>query len=243
VNSAGTVGVLRRRRLVLYTALAVVLVPLLTFVYTSATPGSYSSTAHIAVFTGGPDSLIPSTQITGRRLYRYLATLRSFRVAEDAVQRLPGPPPPDRPAFVKASAEIRRKVATGLDRGARTLEVTARSSSSGQAATLANAFAGGLLQVEGAQAQYLARVAVTELLDQTAGLPPGSRARRGAIAALRRRLVPVLSERQVQVVQPAEPAARPLLTTAVAAAIALIAILAALLLTGVWRPRVESAEP
>ena len=42
----------------------------------------------------------------------------------------------------------------------------------------AECFAGGLLQVEGAQAQNKARAAVTELLDKTAGLPRNSRARR-----------------------------------------------------------------
>lgn len=221
--------------------LAAVLLPLLTFAYSSAVPNTYSATVQIAVFTGGPNSLIPSTAITGPQLDPYLAALRTFYVAEIAVQRLPGPPPPDKTSFVKASADLRRRVKLGLGPKASTLEVTARASSPGRAAVIANAFAGGLLQLRGAQVQNLARMAVTEGLEQAARLPRNSRARRAAIAALRRRLVPVLAERQVQIVQSAEPASPPLLAMGVTAAIALLAILALLMLTGVWWPRPSHA--
>jgi capsular polysaccharide biosynthesis protein len=221
--------------------LAAALLPLLTFAYSSAIPDTYSATVRIAVSTGGPDSLIESTAITGPQLDPDLAVLRSFRVAEDAVQRLSGPLPPDRTSFVKASAALRRQVKVGLGPNAGTLEVTARASSPGRAAVIANAFADGLLQVRGAQAQNLARTAVAEGLEATARLPRNSPARRAAIAALRQRLVPVLAERQIQVVQPAEPATHRLSTMGVTAAIALLAILAVLMLTGVWRPRPSHA--
>jgi hypothetical protein len=220
-----------------------VLLPLLTFAYSSAMPDTYSATVHIAVFTGGPDSLIQSTAITGPQLDPYLTDLRSFYVAEDAVQRLPGPPPPDRASFVKAAADLRRQVKVGLGHKASTLEVTATASSPEGAAVIANAFAGGLLQLRGAQVQNLARMAVTEGLEQSARLPRNNRARRAAIAALQRRLVPVLAERQILIVPSAEPASPPLLATGVTAAIALLAILAVLMLTGVWRPRPSHAQP
>jgi uncharacterized protein involved in exopolysaccharide biosynthesis len=233
-------GVARRHRLAACMCLAAVLLPLLTFAYSSGMPNTYSATAQIAVFTGGPNSLIPSTAITGPQLDPYLAALRTFYVAEIAMQRV-GPPLPDRTSFVKASAELRRRVKLGLGPKASTLEVTARASSPGRAAVIANAFAGALLQFRGAQVQNLARTAVTELLEQAARLPRNSRARTAAIAAVRARLVPVLAERQVQIVQSAEPASAPLLAMGVTAAIALLAIPALLMLTGVWRPRPSHA--
>jgi len=234
-------GVARRHRLAACICLAAVLLPLLTFAYSSAVPNTDSATVQIAVFTGGPNSLIPSTAITGPKLDPYLAALRTLYVAEIAVQRMPGPPPPNRASFVKAAVDLRRQVKLGLGPKASTLEVTATASGPEQAAIIANAFAGGLLQFRGAQVQNVARMAVTEGLEQTARLPQNSRARRAAIAALLRRLVPVLAERQVQIVQSAKLASPPLLAVGVTAAIALLAILALLMLTDVWRPRSSHA--
>jgi len=234
-------GVARRHRLATCICLAAVLLPLLTFAYSSAVPNTDSATLQIAVFTGGPNSLIPSTAITGPKLNPYLAALRTFYVAEIAVQRIPGPPLPNRASFVKAAADLRRQVKLGLGPKASTLEVTATASGPEQAAVIANAFAGGLLQFRGAQVQNLARIAVTEGLEQSARLPRNSRARRAAIAALQRRLVPVLAERQVLIVPSAKLASPPLLAVGVTAAIALLVILALLMLTDVWRPQAGRA--
>ena len=164
-------------------------------------------------------------------------------MAEIAEERVPGPPLPSRAAFVKMAADLRRQVKVGLGSNADTLQVTATASSSGRAAAIANAFAGGFLQFRGAQLENLAGMALTEGLEQTARLQRNTRARRAAIAALRARLIPVLAERQVQIVQSAEPASRPLLAIGVTAAIALLAILVVLMLTGVWRPRPSPAYP
>src|SRR5205085_8652910 len=137
----------------------------------ASSPGSYSATANIAVFSGGPDSLVPSTQITGAGLDPYLAILRSFRVAEDAAERLPGIPPPNRTAFVTVASEIARRVKVGIDRKSQSVEVTATASSAERAAAIANGVAGGLLQVRGAEYQNVARDAVNELIAKARGLP------------------------------------------------------------------------
>ncbi len=233
---------LRGHRLAWFTSLAIALLALLTFAYRSASPHSYSATTRIAVFTGGPNSLIPSTPVMGRQLDPYLLTLRSVYVAEAVVQRLPGPPPPNRKSFLKASTELARRVKVGLASNSSALEVTATATSPEQAAIVANAFAGGLLQVLGAQARNITHRAVTEALERALRLPRNGGARSTGLAALRRQLEPVLAERQIEIVQPASPASAPLLAMVVTAAIAVVAILALLMLTGVWRPRPRSLE-
>jgi capsular polysaccharide biosynthesis protein len=186
--------------------------------------------------------LIRSTAVTGRQLDRYLIVLKSLQVAEAAVHRLPGPQPPDKASLLKASSELDRQIVVGLDRNESTLEVTARASSPGQAAIVANAVAGGLLQVRGAEAQNIAGTAVTEALEQVSHLSRNTEKRNAEVSALRKRLAPILAERQVQVVQPAEPSSAPLLAVGVTTAIAFVTILALLMLMGVWRPRHDSAE-
>jgi hypothetical protein len=233
-----TGGFARRHRLAACVCLAAVLLPLLTFAYSSATPDTYSATVHIAVYAGGPDPLIQSTVVTGLQLEPYAAALRSAQVAQVAVGRLPEGPPRDKASLVKASADLRREVTVRAGPQRRTLEITAKASSQGQAAAIAGALVGALQNLRAAEAQNLARRAVAAGLDLAARLPPGSRARTAAIAAYVRRLVPVLPDRDVQIVQPAEAgSSRSLALVVVAAAIALIAILALLVLTGVWRPR------
>jgi uncharacterized protein involved in exopolysaccharide biosynthesis len=236
VSSLGTV-VLRRHRVITYTVLVVMLVSALAFAYSSLTAGSFTATARVTLFSGGPDSLIQSSAVTGSRLDGYLGSLKTFEVDEAAVQRLPGPAPTNRASFVKASRELARTVTVGIDRGTNTLEITARASSPGQAAIVANAFVGGLLQVRGAEAQNISRSAATEALEQLSRMPQNDRERPARAAALERRLAPVLDERQVQIVQQAVPGSAPLLAMGVTAAIALIAILLLLMVTGAWQPR------
>ena len=71
-------GVARRHRLAVCACVAAVVLPLLTLVYSSVLPNTHSATAQIAIFTGGPNSLIPSTAVTGQQLDPYLTALRSF---------------------------------------------------------------------------------------------------------------------------------------------------------------------
>jgi hypothetical protein len=218
------------------------LLPLLALIYAASSPSSYSATARISVYSGGPDSLVPSTQITGAGLSPDIATVRTLRVAEAAVERLPGLPPIDRSAFVKAAEEVDRQLKVRLGANGATLDVTATASSPERAAAIANAVAGGFLQVRGAEAQNVARAAVTDLLEANARLPAEARARQAAILAARARLEPLLTERQVQVVAPAVASSRPLLVTAVAAAIALLAVVALMVARAARRAQTKSTD-
>jgi hypothetical protein len=233
-------GVARRHRLAACMCLAAVLLPLLTFAYSSAMPNTYSATVRAAVYAGGPDPLIQSPPLTGLQLEPYLAALRSPRVAQAAVQRLPEAAPRDKASLVKASADLRREVTARLGPQGSTLEVTAKASSQGQAANIADAFVGGLQQLRVAEAQNLDRRAVAAGLELAARPPRGSRARRAAIAAYVRRLVPVSPDTLVQIVQPAE-AGSP--SSLAGVGIATVIAILALLMTGVWRPRPSHALP
>jgi len=222
--------------------LAAVLLPLLTFAYSSATPNTYTATVGVAVYAGGRDPLIQSTTLTGLQLEPYVAAVASLSMAEAALQRMPEGPPPDKASLVNAAADIRREVTVRLGPKGTTLEITAKASSQGRAAAIADAYVGGLQQLRAAEAQNLARRAVTAGLELAARLPRQSRARKAAIAAYVSRLVPVLPDRDVQIVRPAEAESpRSLAVVGVAAAIALLAIVALLMVTGVWRPRPSHA--
>ncbi len=194
------------------------------------------------MFTGGLSALTPSTPIAGRQLDPYLSILRSAYVDQAAVQRLPGPPPAGRASFLKASTELARQVKVTLDSGSNALEVTATASSPGQAVIVANAVADGLLQVLGAQAQNTTRTAIAKVLEGVSRLPRSGRAHSAGLAALGRQLEPVLTDRQIEIVQPATPASAPILAMALTAAFAVIAILALLMLAGVWQPRRSPPE-
>src|ERR1700736_5029945 len=93
--------ILARRRLAwAWIALGALLVPLLTLAYSSLTPSSYTATARLTMLTAGPDPLIPPSPVSPRRLHADANALRSFIVAEGAVERLPRPSP-NRAAFVQ----------------------------------------------------------------------------------------------------------------------------------------------
>lgn len=226
----------RRHRVIASICVAAVLLPVLTLAYSSNTPSTYSASLEVAVYAHGADPLTESTALKGAELEPYLAALTSLSLAEAALKRLPEAPPPNEAGVVKASAGLLREVTVRLQPNAAALDLVAKSSSQGPATAIANAFVGALQERRASEAQSLARRAVSAGLELAARLPSGSRARRAAIAAYVRRLVPVLPDRNVQVVHASVPgSSRSLAAVAIAAAIVVLLLLAMLMGTGRYR--------
>ena len=224
--------------LVACVCLAAVLLPLLTFAYASTLPNSYSATVQAAVYAHGRDPLIETTTLTDGQLKPYLSILTSLNLAEAALKRLPEAPPPSKAGIVAASRELLRETTVRLGPKGTTFEIVVKTSSEERAAIIADAFVGALQEQRAAEAQSLARQAVASGLELAARLPRDSGARKAAIAAYVRRIVPVLPDRNVQIVVPAATESSHFLdVVAIAAAIAILALLVLLMLTGVWRPQ------
>ena len=232
----------KRHHLAVCGCLAAVLLPLLAFAYSSTSPNSYSATVQAAVYARGRDPLTETTTLTGDRLKPYISTLTSLDLAEAALKRLPEGPPPSMAGIIAASRELLREVRVRLGPKGTTFEIVVKTSSEARAAAIADAFVGALQERRAAEAQSLARQAVASGLELAARLPRDSRARKAAIAEYVRRLVPVVPDRNVQIVQPATAeSSHFLVVVAIAATIAVLALLMLLILTGVWRPQAGHA--
>jgi len=221
----------------MWIAVGAVVLPVSAFAYSKASPDGYTSTVHIRVISGNPDSLIQVFQVQPRRLAAYAALARTFRVAQAAAERTTPVPYKNKAAFLRAAAAIRRNVDVAVDVRTRELLLTARAQSPGAASRIASAYALGVLQVIGAQSVNLAAKAFTAIATRIARPPRGRAARRAEVASLRRFLLPVITEKQIQFARAESNSTSPLITAVVAAVISLLALLAMLLVTGVWRPR------
>lgn len=231
--------VAKRHSLAACICIATVLLPSLAFAYSSTLPNSYSATVQAAVYAGGRDPLTETTTLKGGQLKPYLSSLTSLDLAEAALKRLPEAPPPSMAGIIVASRELLRETRVRLGPKGTTFEIVVRTSSQARAAAIADAFVGALQERRAAEAQSLARQAVAGGLELAARLPRDSRARRAAIAEYVRRLVPVIPDRNVQIVQSAAAESSHFLAVVgIAAAIAVLALLMLLILTGVWRPHV-----
>lgn len=228
----------KRHPLAVCVCLAAVLLPLLTFAYSSTLPNSYSTTVQAAVYARGRDPLIETTTLTGGQLKPYLSKLTSLDLAEAALERLPEAPPRSMAGIIAASRELLREIRVRLGPKGTTFEIVVKTSSKARGTAIAEVFVGALQERRAAEAQSLARQAVASGLELAARLPRDSRARKAAIAEYVRRLVPVIPDRNVQIVQlaTAEPS-HFLVVVAIAAAIAILALLVLLMLMGVWRPQ------
>jgi hypothetical protein len=232
----------KRHRLAVSVCLAIVLLPSFAFAYSATSPRSYSATVQAVVYARGRDPLTETTTLTNEHLKPYLSTLRSLDLAEAALTRLPEELPRGMAAIVAASRELLRETRVSLGTKGTTLDITARTSSAPRSAAVADAFVGALQERRASEAQSLARQAVASGLELAASLPRGSQARKAAIAGYVRRLVPVIPDRNVQIIRPAAAASSHfLIVVAIAAGIVAFVLLVLLMLMGVWRPQTDQA--
>jgi Mrp family chromosome partitioning ATPase len=152
-------------------AAGVVLVTVLAFVISVATPDRYRATARIVQ---SPLGLSTTSGDTDQRdLATSLAFLTTPAVRAAAARRVPG----------ETAASLEDKVTAGLQSGADVIEVSATDGDPARAAAIANAVADGFLEARAASARAAIARTSEALTAQLAAAPPAAQA-----AAIRTRL-------------------------------------------------------
>jgi hypothetical protein len=229
-------GTGRRRRVLAILVAGTALLVLTAYAYSTTSGGSHTSTANILVLAGSQDSIVRPHPVAAPTLEEYAAIARSFGVALAAAERT-STSYRDNAAFLRAAREVQRKVKVTVSAPTGQLVVTARAASRGAADRLANAYADGLVQVVRARSLHLASTALATVAQALARPLASASARRAVLARVRRVVLPLVADKQIEIERPQSDDAGPLVTAAIGAAIALLSVLALLLVLGVWRPR------
>jgi hypothetical protein len=230
---ARTFGQLRRRGASFWIVIIVVLVPLVTLAYSALVPSSYTASATVTVLTGGPDPAILDVPADVPTLRLLALKLDSLPAAITAVETLPGLPLLDRASLLRRAQDALGAVTVRIHRPE--LVITAHAGTPGEAAALANAFYRSLVRSRSAD-----KLGQTNLFIGLARKQLATASRRSAAAArsaLARleRILDYFAAEQIVLTRLAATSSRPVVTAAVATAIAII--LAAALIAAIrgWR--------